>query len=786
MLQPPIMIQRCLLTVIIVFACASKCNRVHGDQLIPLKVLGLFPYRRSPWNGEYLIPAARLARKEINRNESILPGYHLELMEANSGCARDQGVREFVRNAFDGSTHQPVAILGPGCSSSTIPVASIAGRHDIRLPQVSYGATSPFLSLTSSFPYFYRTAPSDGSTSEAIISLIKRFNWKRYGVHNAGVGTPNQVLFEDAISTLRAGMEKHIADSREVYFGVSTNRDARSGFEEQSGFIRNLHSSGVRVGMMYGVSGVVGEMMCYLYQHKLTYPHVVWILTNNGGNWYNTATADCTVEQIRQATHGIIHLDYLLMTANEDDVIDVTNKNTFKDFHQSYVDESKNYATEIEDNYNPSLLNNWAPVAYDSMWTLGLALHNAEEKLSNINSSLADFTLKNRNISETIVEELSKIRFSGASGKISFNKAHTRHLAISISQVQNGALQRIGLYYPSSNDSSILGELALNDRSFLWSSDNPPLDAFPTELLLPPRWVGILLLIFLIVGFAWNTFSTLFNLRYQHFYSIKATSPPINYIIFAGNNLLLLSGVLQVISTFTEYNMVVFSTLCQTTHWLFNLGLLLVLNVTLLKSWRIHKMFYSFKRNPGKLITDNVFIAASIGWILVHTTYHILFTILNKGNIAREEFLPTDNQIRQKVVYCLLPKYVGLFYVPHAVMAVILCWLAFSIRRVYRKHFNDAEHKHFDNAKYIATFFYATIPIVTLCLTLSSFFSPENDVYNLATVSLILDCTAVCCIVFMCQLTLFLPSMLPVFKSFCAHEITPNWYMLYFKSDYLD
>ena len=532
----------------------------------------------------------------------------------------------------------------------------------------------------------------------------------------------------------------------------------------------HIHSAGMRVGIMQGVRGMVGEMMCNLYQHKLTYPYFVWILTNNGAEtWYNTATDECTVEEMQQATHGIIHFDYLL-TTNSVDVIDVTN-NTFKEFNQSYIEESKKYATEKGDNYSSSLLNSWATVGYDSMWTLGLALHNAEEKLSQFNSSLANFSLGNYNISRAIVEELSKINFGGASGKVSFNEAHDRHLIITVDQVQNGTCKRIGLYNPSSHNSSMLSELVLNDN-LLWSTDNPPSDVFATELLLAQRWAGMLMLIFLMVGFVCNSFFMLVNFYYQHYYSIKASSPQINYIIFGGNNLLLLSGVLLVIRTITEHNLVIFSTLCQTTQWLFDLGLLLVLNVTLLKSWRIHEMFYSFKRKPGKLITDNAFIAASIGWILINTTYHIVFTLVNNSNIAREKLLPLENQLQQKVVYCLPPDFIVLLYTPHFVMTVILCLLAFLIRRVYRKHFNDAEHKRFNNAKNIAMFFYATIPIVTICLTLSSFLSPVNAVYNMATISLTLDCAAICCIVFMCQLTLFVPNMLPVFRHFYCY--TPS------------
>ena len=128
------------------------------DNRVPLRILGLFPYRGSAWNGEYVIPAARLARDEINNNTDILPGYKLELVEADSRCSRDPGLRAFVKNALD-IDRPPVAILGAGCSSSTIPIASLTGRDDIRIPQLSYGATSVFLSFKHSYPYFYRSVP---------------------------------------------------------------------------------------------------------------------------------------------------------------------------------------------------------------------------------------------------------------------------------------------------------------------------------------------------------------------------------------------------------------------------------------------------------------------------------------------------------------------------------------------------------------------------------------------------------------------------------------------------
>ena len=742
------------------FASASASQvrgRVVGDrQTISLRILGLFPYRGSDWDGEYVIPAARLAKDEINRDDSILPGYKLKLIEANSGCGRDLGTREFVSNALH-SEHQPVAILGAGCSSSTIPIASIAGRDDVRLPQVSYGATSSFLSYTNSYPYFFRTVFSDGSTSEAIISLFEKFNWKRYGTYQIGIDEP---WIEHSVATFHAGVQRRIDGAEEVYSrSIGQPEDNGETFADYVQYIdlKGMRSSGMRIGILYATNRkTASDLMCYLYRHNLVYPHVIWILFDVCVLLNTKPGKYCKGNnEFQQAIEGSICLGYALNTT--ENIISVTGK-TFDQYYESYVNESINYAIEKGDNYSSSLLNDWATVAYDSMWTLGLALHKAEEKLSQYTLSLADYKLGNLNISETILKELAKINFAGASGIISFDEKRERQFTILFNQVhKDGISIVVGMFHPPSNGSE-QGSLSLNNNALLWSVDDPPTDRFPMKKLLAHTWAGVLMLVFLIVGFVWNSFSMLVNFRYQHFCTIKASSPVLNYMIFAGNNLLLLSGVLLVIRAISEHDMVIFSTLCQITKWLLDLGLLLVLNTTLLKSYRIYRIFYSFKRKPGKFITDNVFIIVSIGWILINTSYQVMFTILNKNNIAREELLPiTEDLLCQKVLmYCQPPNLIGLFYIPHVVMAVILCLLAFLIRQVHHKQFNDAKN--------LAVFFYTAAPIATICLTLSALLSPVNDIYNLATVSLILDCTAICCIVYMCQLTLFVPKMLPLFR----------------------
>ena len=739
------------------------------DNRVPLRILGLFPYRGSAWNGEYVIPAARLARDEINNNSNILRGYKLELIEADSRCSRDPGLRAFVRNALPIRTDcplvsKPVAVLGAGCSSSTIPIASLTGRDCIRIPQLSYGATSAFLSFKHTYPYFYRAVPTDTFTIAAKIRLMEKFNWRRYGIHNFGIDDTNQIVTEHAITTLRIELERHLPDSEEIYWGDS--RDALVGdyYKNQLIFTKDMIAAHMRVGMLYGSLRNVESFFCFLYRQKLTYPQVVWITSNQGGDWYNTASSECSEEEIRQATHGTIHFDYQLNTSSPEDIINVTNK-TFAQYYEDYINESEKYAMEVGDNNTsslPSLLNSWATVAYDSMWALGLALDRAEKSLNSKHLTLLN---SSDTVSSTILKELQDVVFNGASGFIRFDKEHKREMAIQVQQVQHGCLVAIGSYSPSRNTAH-LGKLILNESALLWSIDNPPLDDFTTETVIASRWAGILMLVLLVIGFIWNSFSLIVNFCYQHFHSIKASSPPLNYMIFAGNNMLLLTGIVVVIKSLKEFDVVMHATLCRTHNWLFDIGLLLLLNTTLLKSWRIYQIFHSFNHKPSKLITDNVFLTVTIVLIVFNTLCRLVFVLVDAKNAVMVKVLPSKDQVRRRIVYCPVWDLWGIFTIPHFVIIVALCLLAFSIRKIKHRQFNDAAN--------IAIFFYATIPVAGIFLTLSFIFSPANNMYTSATPSLILDCATICFIVFMCQVTLFVPKMLPLFRQWRSHYFIDN------------
>ncbi|KOC68808.1 Metabotropic glutamate receptor [Habropoda laboriosa] len=180
---------------------------VTGDLVLG----GLFPIHRKGNGGESCgeiqaedgiqpLEAMLYTVGRINENPRILPGVRLGVLAFdtcdNPGYAlerafyfvkgliargnrygdegyrcEDQSVPKFLNGGFD----RVIAVLGAQSSSVTIQVASVLALFPV--PQISYMATSPFLSTKERFPRFFRTVPSDVNQARAMLEILRRFEW---------------------------------------------------------------------------------------------------------------------------------------------------------------------------------------------------------------------------------------------------------------------------------------------------------------------------------------------------------------------------------------------------------------------------------------------------------------------------------------------------------------------------------------------------------------------------------------------------------------------------------
>ncbi|CAF1612015.1 unnamed protein product [Rotaria sp. Silwood1] len=81
-------------------------------------------------------------------------------------------LRETCRSVSESNI---VGIVGPELSREAILISPFSKL--LGLPVISYSATDPELSDVTTYPNFYRTAPSDTIAASALVKLFNQFNW---------------------------------------------------------------------------------------------------------------------------------------------------------------------------------------------------------------------------------------------------------------------------------------------------------------------------------------------------------------------------------------------------------------------------------------------------------------------------------------------------------------------------------------------------------------------------------------------------------------------------------
>lgn len=139
---------------------------------------------------------------QINKNKTLLPGVTLGVDIKDTCNSVDHTIREslqfgFIREAYmhaedlegiracglaknvsalaGDTTNKGVAIVGAAYSGITIAVANLAGLFHV--PVISYASTSRLLSDRKRFKNFLRTVPSDTRQAQAMVDIIRKFDW---------------------------------------------------------------------------------------------------------------------------------------------------------------------------------------------------------------------------------------------------------------------------------------------------------------------------------------------------------------------------------------------------------------------------------------------------------------------------------------------------------------------------------------------------------------------------------------------------------------------------------
>ncbi|KAM3654689.1 gamma-aminobutyric acid type B receptor subunit 1-like, partial [Ammospiza maritima maritima] len=452
-------------------------------------------------------------------------------------------------------------ILMPGCSSVSTLVAEAARIWNVTV--LSYGSSSPALSNRRRFPTFFRTHPSATLHNPTRVQLFRKWGWTK-------IATIQQT--EEVFTSTLDDLDRRVKEAGlEITF-------RQSFFSDPSASVKNLKRQDARiiVGLFYET--VARKVFCEVYKEKLYGKKYVWFLIGWYANkWFRTPdpSINCTADQMAEAVEG--HITTEIVMLNPENTRSISNMT------------SQEFIAKLEKRLGPNPKETGgyqeAPLAYDAIWALALALNKTAQELAKHGVGLDEFNYNNKTITDEIYRALNSSAFEGVSGHVVFDASGSRMAWTLIEQLQDGEYQKIG-YYDSTKDNLSWYN---NDK---WIGGSPPADY--TKVITTFRFLSQKLFISVAVlaslGIVLAVVCLAFNIYNGHVRYIQNSQPYLNNMTAVGCTLAL-AAVFPLGLDGYHIGPGLFPLVCQARLWLLGLGFSLAYGSMFTKIWWVHTVF---------------------------------------------------------------------------------------------------------------------------------------------------------------------------------------------------
>uniref|UniRef100_A0A8C1WB68 Gamma-aminobutyric acid type B receptor subunit 1 n=1 Tax=Cyprinus carpio TaxID=7962 RepID=A0A8C1WB68_CYPCA len=531
----------------------------HTDRKPKLYIGALFPMSGGWPGGQACLPAAQMALDLVNNRTDILPDYELELIHYDSMC--DPG--EATKLLYDLLYTEPIKIvLMPGCSSVSTLVAEAARMWNLIV--FSYGSSSPALSNRQRFPTFFRTHPSATLHNPTRVRLFQKWGWTK-------IATIQQTT-EVFTSTLD-DLEERV---KEAGIEISVRQ---SFLTDPAVAVKNLKRQDARiiVGLFYETEA--RKVFCEVFKEKLYGKKYVWFLIGwYADNWFKIKdpAINCTVENMTEAVEG--HVTTEIVMLNPETVRGASNL-TSQEFLAQLMSRLGGKNPEETGGFQE------APLAYDAVWALALALNRTVAPLRAKGWALEDFNYNNKEITAEIYRALNTSSFEGVSGHVVFDAQGSRMAWTLIEQLQGGSYKKIGYYDSTKGNLSWYG----NDK---WIGLGPPADQ--TKVIEEFRYLSqklfVSVSVFAGLGILLGIVCLSFNIYNSSVRYIQNSQPYLNNMTAVGC-VLALAAVFPLGIDGLHIQRSQFPVVCQFRLWLLGLGFSLAYGSMFTKIWWVHTVF---------------------------------------------------------------------------------------------------------------------------------------------------------------------------------------------------
>ncbi|KAL6109689.1 gabbr1 [Pungitius sinensis] len=634
-----------------------------------LYIGALFPMSGGWHGGQACMPSAQMALDLVNNRSDILPDYELELIHYDSMC--DPG--EATKLLYDLLYTEPIKIvLLPGCSGVSTLVAEAARMWNLIV--LSYGSSSPALSNRQRFPTFFRTHPSATLHNPTRVQLFQKWKWTRIATIQQTTEVFTSTLDDLEERTKEAGIEISVRQSFLTDPAVA---------------VKNLKRQDARiiVGLFYETEA--RKVFCEVFKEKLYGKKYVWFLIGwYADNWFKIKdpAINCTVENMTEAVEG--HVTTEIVMLNPETVRGVSNM-TSQEFIAALMSRLGGKNPEETGGFQE------APLAYDAVWALALALNKTVAPLKAKGRRLEDFNYNNHDITSEIYRALNTSSFEGVSGQVVFDAQGSRMAMTLIEQLQGGSYKKIGYYDSSQKNLSWFG----ND---VWIGAGPPADR--TVVIEVYRFLSQKLFaavsVFAGLGILFGIVCLTFNIYNGNVRYIQNSQPYLNNMTAVGC-MMALAAVFPLGIDGHHVHRSQFPVVCQFRLWLLGLGFSLAYGSMFTKIWWVHTLFTKKdeKKEKKKQHLEPWKLYATVGVLLaIDFLSLMIWQIVDPLHITVEKFTKEapkedlDVLIQPLLEHCSSEKmntWLGVVYGYKGLLLLLGIFLAYETKSVSTEKIND-------------------------------------------------------------------------------------------------
>lgn len=639
-----------------------------------LHIAAVFPMKGTGgWlGGQGCLPAAMMALNDVNEEEDLLPGYELKMHWNDSQC--NPGKAASVMYDLLYNSPQKLMFLG-GCSIVCSTVAEAAKMWNLIV--VSYGSSSPALSNRDRFPTFFRTHPSATIHNPTRVKLFQKFGWTRIAI------------IQEAEEVFISTGEDLEMRCKEAKIEILTKQ---SFLTDPTDAVKNLARQDARiiVGMFYGAAA--RKVLCEAYKNKIYGKQYVWFLIGwYEDDWYTIQDEghNCTVEQMKQSLEGHFTTEALILNQNNKKTISGLTSQNFLERYEEKL-KSAGYTDRKPEGHQE------APLAYDAIWAISLALNKTINQLKNTGLSLEDFNYTSKDIANVIYSAMNTTQFLGVSGYVAFSSKGDRIAWTQIEQMINGEYNVLGFYDTQTDNLTWF-------KAEKWQDNKPP----PDRTIIVKAYRKIDLSLFLamccisFLGIIIAIGLLVFNWVFRNSRYIQLSHPMCNNIMLVGTILCLLCVcLLGLDNQFVSEKR--YHYLCQARAWLLTIGFTLSYGAMFSKIWRVHRLTTRSKQeSKPSLKVESWKLYALVGaLLLIDLIILISWQSIDPLDRKIEKFSeedPIDGEEDIKILplleHCQSENnavWLGLMYGYKGLLLIFGIFLAYETRSIKIKQLNDS------------------------------------------------------------------------------------------------